>query len=77
MDFHRYYFDLERQSAATQTTIASPHVRMLGEDAAVICYVRLIQYLDDQDRPQTARFEETRVWQRQNGNWQHVHFHRS
>jgi hypothetical protein len=21
--------------------------------------------------------EETRVWQRQNGRWKHVHFHRS
>lgn len=77
MDFHRYYFDLERNGAATQTTMAAPHVRLLGPDVAVVCYVRLIQHLDEQDRPQTACFEETRVWQRQDGNWQHVHFHRS
>ena len=35
----------------------------------------------DQDgpdgKPITARCEETRLWQRQDGRWRHVHFHRS
>lgn len=28
------------------TTILSPHVHMLGDDAACICYVRLQQFLN-------------------------------
>ena len=28
-------------------------------------------------RRKGAAFEETRVWQRRDGRWRHVHFHRS
>jgi calcium/calmodulin-dependent protein kinase (CaM kinase) II len=77
LEFHRYYFSLPRSKLPTNTTIASPHVRLLGEDTAIVSYVRLLQDLDDAGRPQTSRFEETRVWQRQQGQWRHVHFHRS
>ena len=58
-------------------SVPAPHVRMLGPDAAVVCYVRLTQSVDATGAPQTSRFEETRVWQRENGHWKHVHFHRS
>jgi calcium/calmodulin-dependent protein kinase (CaM kinase) II len=44
---------------------------------AIVCYVRLVQRLDDAGKPITVRSEETRVWQRQSGAWRHVHFHRS
>ena len=54
-----------------------PHVRLLGPDAAVLSYVRLVQKLDAAGQPVIARSEETRVWQRIDGAWQHVHFHRS
>jgi calcium/calmodulin-dependent protein kinase (CaM kinase) II len=77
MDFHRFYFDLERKARPVNTTMSSPHVRMLGENAAVICYVRLVQTLDAAGQPQTRRGEETRVWERPDGVWRHVHFHRS
>lgn len=76
LPFHRYYFDLGPGSPK-QTTIVAPHVRTLGENAAVVSYVRLIQFLDDNGKPQTARFSETRVWERRDGRWVHVHFHRS
>jgi calcium/calmodulin-dependent protein kinase (CaM kinase) II len=33
--------------------------------------------MDEQGKPVTSRCEETRVWERQNGAWRHVHFHRS
>lgn len=77
LDFHRFYFALERRAAPVNTTMASPHVRMLGDDVAVVSYVRLTQTLAADGHPATARFEETRVWQRQAGQWRHVHFHRS
>lgn len=75
--FHQYYFDLGGPSSKRLVTMASPHVRMLGPDAALLCYVRLTQYLDANGAPQTSRVEESRVWQKIDGRWQHVHFHRS
>jgi hypothetical protein len=77
LGFHKYYFDLAPPTGARNSTLSVPRVRMLGADAAVISYVRLIQYLDAGGIAQTAQFEETRVWHRQNDNWKHVHFHRS
>jgi hypothetical protein len=44
--------------------MCSPHVRRLGQDAAVVSYVRLIQTLDPSGAPNTTRTEETRIWQR-------------
>jgi len=77
MAFHKYYFDLGGAKTPRHVTICAPHVRLLGEDAAVVSYVRLVQFLDASGAAQTARSEETRVWQRREGRWQHVHFHRS
>lgn len=77
MAFHKYYFDLGGSAAKKLVTMASPHVRMLGNDAAVLSYVRLTQSLDATGAPQTSKFEETRVWQKIGGAWKHVHFHRS
>jgi len=80
MPFHRFYFDQpgeKKPPTRKLATMSSPHVRMLGTDAAVISYVRLTQSLDAAGAPQTSKFEETRVWQRIDGEWKHVHFHRS
>jgi hypothetical protein len=76
LDFHRFYFDLGAGQGAVTTTMTSPHVRVMG-DAAVISYVRLTQRCDADGKPTVSRCEETRVWQRIEGRWQHVHFHRS
>jgi calcium/calmodulin-dependent protein kinase (CaM kinase) II len=76
MEFHRFYFGLGGINGPHNTTISSPHVRVLG-NVAVVSYLRLVQKLDDTGTPTTACFEETRVWQRQNDTWRHVHFHRS
>lgn len=76
MDFHRYYFDLGAGNTPRNTTLAAPHVRLLG-DAAVVSYVRLTQRLNEAGAPITTAFEETRVWQKQKSGWKHVHFHRS
>ena len=77
LDFHRYYFDLGVPSGPRNTTMASPHVRLLGPDSAVVSYVRLVQKLDGSGSPITASSEETRVWQKIDGQWRHVHFHRT
>ena len=77
LPFHQFYFELPRSQTSPQTTIVSPHVRRLGDEVAVVSYVRLIQMVDSHDVPKTACFEETRVWQRQEAGWRNVHFHRS
>jgi calcium/calmodulin-dependent protein kinase (CaM kinase) II len=77
MPFHRFYFELRRNERPVNTTIVAPNVRLLGENAAMVNYVRLVQSVDDNGKPVTRRFEETRVWERQGGAWRHVHFHRS
>ncbi len=77
MEFHKFYFDNLSHRLAVNTTMAAPHVRFLGDDVAIVSYVRLMQRMGTDGTPGTSRHEETRVWQKQNGRWQHVHFHRS
>ncbi len=77
MDFHQFYFDQGGHMGSHNSTIVAPHVRMLNDDAAVISYVRLVQRIDSTGNSSTSRFEETRIWHRSGGSWQHVHFHRS
>jgi calcium/calmodulin-dependent protein kinase (CaM kinase) II len=75
LEFHRFQF--QREGAKdSNTTMCSPKVRLIG-DAAVIAYVRLNQSVAPGGSPLTSGFAETRVWQRRNGQWKHVHFHRS
>jgi ketosteroid isomerase-like protein len=77
LDFHRFYFELDRSpNRKVQTTLANPQVRVMG-DAAIVCYVRLTQVVDGSGSPTTRAVEETRVWHKQHGTWKHVHFHRS
>ena len=75
MAFHAFYFDHEKAHMSQQSIMSSAHVRLMG-DVAVVSYVRLIQRLDT-ERHSTTSYEETRVWQQQNGAWKHVHFHRT
>merc|ERR1711915_392571 len=79
LEFHKFYFDnvVGKNCKAVNTMIMNPHVHLLGDDAACIAYVRLTQYLDKQCMAHTQQCEETRVWQRRDGKWQCVHFHRS
>ncbi|XP_037084564.1 calcium/calmodulin-dependent protein kinase type II delta chain-like isoform X12 [Pollicipes pollicipes] len=79
MEFHKFYFDnvLGKFRKAINTTILNPHVHLLGDEAACVAYVRLSQYIDRQGVPHTEQAEETRVWHRHDGRWQHIHFHRS
>jgi calcium/calmodulin-dependent protein kinase (CaM kinase) II len=76
LGFHRFYFDLGGIRGRHQTTMTSPRVRVMG-DVAVIAYVRLIQRVGAEGTAVTVATAETRVWQRREGRWRHVHFHRS
>jgi calcium/calmodulin-dependent protein kinase (CaM kinase) II len=76
MAFHEFYFKLAGGHSNVQNTICAPHVRLMG-DVAVVAYYRLTQSLDENGKPVSKGTEETRVWQKQNGQWKHVHFHRS
>jgi calcium/calmodulin-dependent protein kinase (CaM kinase) II len=77
MEFHRFYFFTKgAPKGNSNTTMCAPQVRLMG-DVAVITYVRLMQYLGPDGLPYTSATEETRVWQRRDGRWKHVHFHRS
>jgi calcium/calmodulin-dependent protein kinase (CaM kinase) II len=77
LEFHKFYFDLGASRYAHHTTMASPHVRLLGENVAVVSYTRLVQRTDAAGTPSVSAANETRIWQRQQGRWRHVHFHRS
>ncbi len=74
--FHRFYFNLGGVTGPHHTTMSAPHVRVLG-DVAVVAYVRLNQRVGPEGASCTVAFEETRIWQRRDGSWRHVHFHRS
>lgn len=77
LPFHKFYFDLGAPQGPRHTTIAAPRVRLLGDNVALVCYLRLTQKLNEQAQPVTAVMEETRIWEKRGGHWQHVHFHRS
>jgi calcium/calmodulin-dependent protein kinase (CaM kinase) II len=75
LEFHKFYFDLPGGGGKRNVTMCSPSVRIVG-DLAVLAYVRLTQVVKAEG-PATHAALETRVWQRQEGKWRHVHFHRS
>jgi ketosteroid isomerase-like protein len=76
LEFHHFYFKLGAVQGPHCTTMTSPHVRVMG-DVAVVSYVKLNQRVARDGTPVTRSVEETRIWQRQDGRWKHVHFHRS
>ncbi|XP_037547442.1 calcium/calmodulin-dependent protein kinase type II subunit gamma isoform X8 [Nematolebias whitei] len=77
MDFHKFYFEnlLSKNNKPVHTTLLNPHVHLIGEDAACIAYIRLMQFVDATGRPRSSQSEETRVWHRRDGKWLNVHFH--
>lgn len=77
MAFHKFYFDLEPGTGPRNVTMATPHVRLMGDDAAVVAYTRLVQRLAADGSPVTSCVEETRVWQRVDRSWKLMHIHRS
>jgi len=75
--FHRPFFKSGGHLNALSNRVVEPTVQMLGEDGAVVAYVREVQARDSTGRTTVKRFVETRVWRRTSAGWRHVHFHRS
>lgn len=75
MPFHKFYFDTP-SSKRKQSSIVSPDIKVIG-DAAVVTYIRLTQVYSGDKTHSTKACEETRIWQRQDAHWKHIHFHRS
>ena len=82
MPFHKYYFDnllgdLNGRFGPLHTTIVNPHVVMLSEGSAYICYNFLIQMLQGSQWV-TVQRTETRIWKHEDGvGWRSLHFHKS
>ena len=84
LPFHKFYFPREKENrdevsiiaSAVTVTMSRPHIRWLGEDAAVISYTRLTQRQVDGEAV-TATCCETRIWERRQNQWGLVHVHRS
>jgi calcium/calmodulin-dependent protein kinase (CaM kinase) II len=76
LEFHQFYFNLPNRGMRRQTTMAAPRIRVMG-DVAVVTYVRINQVAGPDGEPHSSSSTETRVWQRQDGRWRHVHFHRT
>jgi len=79
LEFHKFYFDNLKPNRGNNTnvSIVNPYVHLLGEDAAAIAYVKVVQSIDKTGIPHTEQSEETRIWHRRDGRWVNVHFHRS
>ena len=76
LPFHKYYFELGPAKKPPQNLVSQPHVRIVG-DVGIISYTRLTQVLNEHGAPITRVAEETRIWQKINDKWRHIHFHRS
>jgi ketosteroid isomerase-like protein len=76
LDFHSFYFKLSGGQVKPRNSMQDVHIRVMG-DVAVVCYYRLTQFVDGDGHAGTRGTEETRVWQKTDGRWRHVHFHRS
>jgi ketosteroid isomerase-like protein len=83
LDFHKFYFAPSPAGSApgsaskrVQTTMAGTQVHLHG-DTAVLAYVRLVQIAGPEGAFQTKSTAETRVWQKIDGKWVHIHFHRT
>lgn len=77
LEFHKFYFDLGGHLGPHSDSIVNPKIWPIGSDGAVIAYVRLVQSTNPNGSPLIKAYGETRVWKRVDGEWKHLHFHRS
>ncbi|KAL5264196.1 hypothetical protein ACHWQZ_G005323 [Mnemiopsis leidyi] len=76
--FHQFMFESsKRDRPKVNCTMISPHVQLLGTDAAVVSYIRLVQCTNSANVTTTERWSETRVLHRVSDTWKLAHCHRS
>src|SRR5438876_12389765 len=51
--FHRFYFEIDAGNGRRQSSMCSPHIRLMG-DVAVVAYVRLNQVVAADGLPATV-----------------------
>lgn len=67
---------LEKTVPAALTSLLNEKCKMLGPNAALVTYMRLVQSMVN-GAPQIKKSVESRVWQKVDGKWINVHFHRT
>jgi hypothetical protein len=72
LDFHKQFFEAGGHMGPHASKVEEPYVRMFSEDAALVCYRRVVT-----TESGTKSFLETRVWERTGNRWRQIHFHRS
>ncbi|KAK9696435.1 Calcium/calmodulin dependent protein kinase II association domain [Popillia japonica] len=78
IDYHKYAFDnVISKRKHMKIRVINPTVKLLGDDAACIAYIRLTQSMDPDGKVYICQTEETRVWQKKDNKWVNVHVHRS
>jgi calcium/calmodulin-dependent protein kinase (CaM kinase) II len=77
LEFHKFFFDFPKPSTLVrfEVSMSDVNVKVTGH-VAVISYIRLVQKHDGQAYKLT-KASETRVWEKKNGSWKMIHFHRS
>lgn len=76
--FHQFMFEnSKRDRPKVNCTMIAPHVQLLGTDAAVVSYTRLVQCTTSTNTTTTERWCETRVLHRVADTWKLAHCHRS
>lgn len=79
LGFHKFNFDQHSEipgSIRRNIMMSNPHVRKLGQGAAVVSYTRIDQIMED-GRPFSKTWSETRVWEMRGNRLMNVHFHKS
>ena len=65
----------------TNVTMVQPHVQFMGDESnpigAVVSYVKLTQGMVPGKPLKTIQQSETRVWEKRDGKWVNIHFHKS
>ncbi len=83
LEFHEFFLTKPNPNGTTvRSEMVSPHVRVIngagGEPAAgVVVYTRVTQKHRADGSFRLLHCNETRVYERRDGAWKHVHFHRS
>lgn len=80
-EFNQYYFEKRGSDRRINCTMVAPNVQLVGADAAVVTYIKLVQSTNSDNSTKTERYEETVVMQRtpetEIKTWKMVHLHRS